>query len=114
LSKINDLAFPQKPQKNSFQSLLACLGTTIFMRYDPSTLLVGGIAVLQGDELTVQLFIAAAGLALLGIAVTQAGWTHKFFVRSLFGVAAILFLCAIFWRNVIEHAPRAFPAHFDT
>ena len=38
---------------------------------------------LQGDELSVQLFIGAAALTALSVAMTQAGWTHKWFVRGI-------------------------------
>ena len=61
---------------------------------------------LQGDDLTIQLFIAATAIVVLGVAVTQAGWTHKWFVRSLFLSAAILILCALLWKQIAEKLPH--------
>jgi hypothetical protein len=52
---------------------------------------------LQGDALSVQLFIAAAALSALSVAMTQAGWTHKWFVRGMFGLAALLILASVGW-----------------
>jgi hypothetical protein len=60
---------------------------------------------LTGDDLTVQLFIAASALTLLGVAMTQAGWTHKVFVRSLFVLSFGLFGCAIFWKWIAKWSP---------
>ena len=45
---------------------------------------------LQGDELAVQLFIGAAAINALSVAMTQAGWTHKWFVRGMFALTFIL------------------------
>jgi hypothetical protein len=61
---------------------------------------------LAGDDLTIQLFIGATAVAVLGMAVTQAGWTHKWFVRSLFVLAGILALSAIFWKPISKEFPK--------
>ncbi len=52
---------------------------------------------LQGDALAVQLFIGAAALTALSVAITQAGWTHRWFVRAMFGTAALLSISCIGW-----------------
>jgi hypothetical protein len=52
---------------------------------------------LQGDELSVQLFIGAAAISTLSVAMTQAGWTHKWFVRTMFGVAVLLSCASVGW-----------------
>jgi hypothetical protein len=52
---------------------------------------------LQGDELAVQLFIGAAALTALSVAMTQAGWTHKWFVRGMFGLAGLLTVASVGW-----------------
>jgi hypothetical protein len=39
---------------------------------------------LTGDDLSTQYFIAGAAIALLGIGVTQAGWTHRWLIRGVF------------------------------
>jgi hypothetical protein len=52
---------------------------------------------LQGDALSVQLFIGAAAISALSVAMTQAGWTHKWFVWSMFGVAILLTLTSVDW-----------------
>lgn len=51
-------------------------------------------------------FIAACGVAVLGVAVTQAGWTHKVFVGFLFALAASLFLIATFWKTIKDFNPQ--------
>lgn len=61
---------------------------------------------LTGDDLSIQLFIAGTAIAVMGIAVTQAGWTHKWFVWSLFVIALGLGLCAIYWRQIREANPE--------
>jgi len=53
---------------------------------------------LQGDALAVQLFIGAAAISVLGIAITQAGWTHRWFVRWMFVLAALLIIASVGWR----------------
>jgi hypothetical protein len=52
---------------------------------------------LQGDALSVQLFIGAAAISALSVAMTQAGWTHKWFVRGMFFLTAILACASIGW-----------------
>jgi hypothetical protein len=60
---------------------------------------------LQGDELSVQLFVGAAALTALSVAMTQAGWTHKWFVRGMFGLAGILSITCIEWPYFEAHIP---------
>jgi hypothetical protein len=61
---------------------------------------------LTGDDLSIQLFIAGTAIAIMGIAVTQAGWTHKGFVWSLFVVALGLGFCALYWKQIREANPE--------
>jgi hypothetical protein len=60
---------------------------------------------LQGDELSVQLFIGAAALTALSVAMTQAGWTHKWFVRGMFGLAGILSVICVGWPYFETRTP---------
>jgi hypothetical protein len=60
---------------------------------------------LQGDALAVQLFIGAAALTALSVAMTQAGWTHRWFVGSMFALAAILTACSAGWEWVEPRIP---------
>lgn len=68
---------------------------------------------LTGDDLTIQLFILASAVAILGVAVTQAGWTHKWFVRSLFAAAAALAILAFYWKPIREAHPEIGPPASD-
>jgi hypothetical protein len=45
---------------------------------------------LSGDDLSTQYFIVATSIAFLGIAVTQAGWKHPWFLKGLFGSGWVL------------------------
>jgi hypothetical protein len=67
---------------------------------------------LQGDDLTVQLSIGGAALTLLGVAMTQAGWTHKWFVRSMFALAALLAIACIGWRYIETRIPAEWLSYF--
>jgi hypothetical protein len=60
---------------------------------------------LQGDELSVQLFIGAAALTALSVAMTQAGWTHKWFVGGMFALAALLSISSIGWPYLQTRIP---------
>jgi hypothetical protein len=60
---------------------------------------------LQGDALAVQLFIGAAALNVLSVAMTQAGWTHRWFVWGLFGLSALLATLSITWGHVETAIP---------
>jgi hypothetical protein len=68
---------------------------------------------LTGDDLTVQLFVGGTAVAVLSVAMTQAGWTHKWFVRSLFVVAALLIVVAIFWKSIEGAIPKIGPIASD-
>jgi hypothetical protein len=60
---------------------------------------------LQGDALAVQLFIGATAVSALSVAMTQAGWTQKWFVAGMFGLAAVLAAASIGWPSFEDHAP---------
>jgi hypothetical protein len=60
---------------------------------------------LQGDALAVQLFIGAAAISALSVAMTQAGWTHRLFVFSMFGLAAILAGISVGWPFLEARTP---------
>jgi hypothetical protein len=61
---------------------------------------------LTGDDLSTQYFVAGTAIAILGIAMTQAGWTHRLFVRGMFTVGGLLAICAAFWKSITETFPR--------
>jgi hypothetical protein len=60
---------------------------------------------LQGDDLSIQLFIAGAAISVLSVAMTQAGWTHRWFVRAMFGLAALLIIVSAGWRYIETRLP---------
>jgi hypothetical protein len=60
---------------------------------------------LQGDDLSTQLFIGAAAISMLSVAMTQAGWTHRWFVRGMFVLGALLAIAAVGWRYVEARIP---------
>jgi len=60
---------------------------------------------LQGDALAVQLFIGAAAISALTVAMTQAGWTHRWFVRGMFGLGALLAAASVGWRYIETRLP---------
>ena len=39
------------------------------------------------------------------VAVTQAGWNYRLFVRGMFALAVALAACAIFWRRIAPQVP---------
>jgi hypothetical protein len=55
---------------------------------------------LQGDDLSIQLFIFATAITFLSVGITQAGWTHRAFVLSMFAFSGLLFVAAVFWREI--------------
>jgi hypothetical protein len=61
---------------------------------------------LTGDDLSTQYFVGAAAIAFLGIAMTQAGWTHRMFVRGMFALGGVLAVCAFLWKPITETFPR--------
>jgi hypothetical protein len=60
---------------------------------------------LQGDALAVQLFIGAAALSALSVAMTQAGWTHRWFVRGMFALAVLLAIACAGWPYFESRIP---------
>jgi hypothetical protein len=61
---------------------------------------------LSGDDLSTQYFIAGTALTILGIAVTQAGWNHPWFVRAMFLAGVVMSACALLWKPIISTFPR--------
>src|SRR3954466_11247881 len=60
---------------------------------------------LQGDALSVQLFIAAAAINALSLGATQAGWTNRWFIRGMFGLSALLFAATFAWPYLEGRLP---------
>src|SRR5712671_5928574 len=60
---------------------------------------------LQCDALAVQLFIGAAAISALTVAMTQAGWTHRWFVRGMFALAALLTASSVGWPYFESRIP---------
>jgi hypothetical protein len=60
---------------------------------------------LQGDALAVQLFIGAAAISALSVAMTQAGWTHRLFIFGMFSLAAILGGISVGWPFLEARIP---------
>jgi hypothetical protein len=60
---------------------------------------------LQGDALSIQLFIAAAAISALSVAMTQAGWTNRWFIWGMFGLAALLFAATAGWPYFDSRIP---------
>lgn len=63
----------------------------------------------ESDVLAIQLWLGAAAIAVAAVGMTAAGWNHRYFVRSMFGITGALALCAIFWRKI----NLRLPAHAD-
>ncbi|HUZ72258.1 MAG TPA: hypothetical protein VMU87_04675 [Stellaceae bacterium] len=61
----------------------------------------------DSDILAVQLWIGAAAIAVLAMAMAAAGWKHKYFIRGLFALVGLLALVAIFWREIMPIIPDA-------
>jgi hypothetical protein len=60
---------------------------------------------LQGDNLSVQLFIGAAAMTALSVGMTSAGWTHRRFVWFMFILAAFLAVVSVGWASVELRIP---------
>lgn len=60
---------------------------------------------LQGDALSIQLFIAAAAISALSVAMTQAGWTNRWFIWFMFLLAALLFGATVGWPYMESRIP---------
>lgn len=61
---------------------------------------------LSGDELAIQLFIAALAVSIWSVAVTQAGWTGKKFIQILFFCGALFASIALFWGLLSKQLPH--------
>ena len=59
----------------------------------------------DSDLLAIQLFIGATAIAAAAVAVTAAGWTHRYFIRAMSLLTAVLALCALFYRSIVEMLP---------
>jgi hypothetical protein len=59
----------------------------------------------ESDILSVRLFIGALAATAAAIAMTQAGWTHKWFVRGMFSLSFGLAAMAIFWPHIGPKVP---------
>jgi len=60
---------------------------------------------LQGDALSIQLFIGAAAISALTVAMTQAGWTNRWFIWGMFGLAALLSGATVGWPYFDSRIP---------
>ncbi len=54
----------------------------------------------DGDTLAIQLFIGGIAISFFAIAVSAAGWNHRYFVRSMFFITLLSVLASIFWRSI--------------
>jgi MFS superfamily sulfate permease-like transporter len=59
----------------------------------------------DSDILSIQLWFGAAAIAVAAIAMTAAGWNHRYFVRATFVLAAALAGVALFWRTISARIP---------
>lgn len=59
----------------------------------------------EGDILAIRLFIAAGGITAGTVAMTAAGWKHRYFIRTMFALAIALGVCAIFWPQIHIQLP---------
>jgi hypothetical protein len=60
---------------------------------------------LHGDALSIQLFIGAAAISALTVAMTQAGWTNRWFIWGMFLLAALLFGTTVAWPYLEGRIP---------
>lgn len=60
---------------------------------------------LQGDALSIQLFIGAAAISALSVAMTQAGWTNRWFIWGMFLLATLLFGATVGWPYLEGRIP---------
>ena len=60
---------------------------------------------MQGDELAVDLFLWGTAIAFGLAAVTMAGSERKIIIRSLWGVAGLFLVAALFWSILVEKWP---------
>jgi hypothetical protein len=57
------------------------------------------------DMLAVRLWFGAAAIAFMAIAMTAAGWRHKYFIWAMFGAATLMVTLAIFWPQIEGEIP---------
>src|SRR2546423_14725623 len=60
----------------------------------------------ESDILSIQLWLGAAAIAFLAIGMTVAGWNHKLFIRSMFVLASLLAMAAVFWPRIRLRIPE--------
>jgi hypothetical protein len=60
----------------------------------------------DSDILQIQLWFGAAAIAFGAIAITAAGWNHRYFVWSMFSLAGASALVALLWRKINEAIPE--------
>lgn len=61
---------------------------------------------MQGDDLSICLFLAGIAATFLVGGVSQAGWRHRWFVTSLFVVAGLCLVAAAAWPWLKDLYPR--------
>jgi hypothetical protein len=54
----------------------------------------------DSDNLSVQLWFGAAAITFMAIAMSAAGWNHKYFVWSMFTLAGATVVVAVFYRSI--------------
>lgn len=54
----------------------------------------------DSDILSIQLFIGGIAISFFGIAVSAAGWNHRYFVRAMFAITALAVVVGISWRSI--------------
>lgn len=70
---------------------------------------------MSGDHLTIRLSLLGFALGFVAIAMSAAGWNHWALIVSMFGIAAVMFLMALFWPVLAGQvgAVGRFQAHID-
>lgn len=61
---------------------------------------------MSGDDLSIRLFVAATAIALLSVAVSQAGIKQRGFIWTTALVGLVLGVCAIFWQSFTTYFPN--------
>jgi hypothetical protein len=63
----------------------------------------------DSDILAVQLWFGAGAIAFAAVAMTAAGWNHKYFIGAMFTLSGLMALAALFWRRL----QAVIPSHGD-